>query len=376
MDLSTEDTLKLNVLLASRPLAVRIDESAMTVHGLSSQGETRVALNPNCRDDLYIRRVKELISGHVLGSPGGYPIYLRRWTRMGQTRDESLAQLLLLGEPEAVVAVVHAPGLTHEFARRAWWAMPTAENARRMLERDVVVQSPLGPELAAYLLEYLPFETEPADMIDTVRLVLQPGLIDEKTRLSLWQRSRQKTAFIVGFLLGAPHDLPEPVAERADRGLHGPALEALAGQGNPVAGLLLRVLGAAGQSYLQACLQVMKKPPNQDVVNLFLDAVAWYFGALRPAGEVEGDLEVFQARAAELVGEPGADPHLAAVLERVPALRDDLQAALVLGRLGYPVVRPVFSRTTAIGSLMRRKLEPVFAPLAREFEQLMRPNGS
>ncbi len=376
MDLSTTDSLKLNVMLASKPLAVRIDESTMTVHGLSEQGEIRVALNPNCRDDLYIRRVRELISGHVLGSPGGYPVYLRRWTRMGQTRDDSLAQLLLLGEPEAVVAVVHAPGLTHEFARRAWWAMPTAENARRMLEREVVVQSPLGPELAAYLLEYLPFETEPADMIETVRLVLQPGLIDDAARLSLWQRSRQKTAFIVGFLMGAPDDLPEPRSERPDRVLHGPALEALEQAGNPVAGLLLRVLGAAGQSYLQACLQVMKKPPNQDVVNLFLDAVAGYFADLRPCGAVEGDLEAFQARAAELVKDPAGDTHLAAVLERVPELRDDLRAALVLSRLGYPVVRPVFSRTTAIGSLMRRKLEPVFAPLAGEFEKLTRPSES
>lgn len=376
MDLATEDTLKLNVMLASTPLAVRIDESSMTVHGLSEQGETRVVLNPNCRDDLYIRRVKELISGHVLGSPGGYPVYLRRWTRMGQTRDESLAQLLLLGEPEAVVAVVHAPGLTHEFARRAWWAMPTAENARRMLERDVVVQSPLGPELAAYLLEYLPFETEPADMIDTVRLVLQPGLIDEQTRLSLWQRSRQKTAFIVGFLMGAPDDLPESGTERADRAIHGPPLEALAQTGNGVAGLLLRVLGAGGQGYLRACLQVMKKPPNQDVVNLFLDAVAEYFGVLRPAGVVDDDLETCQGRAAGLVREPGGDPHLAAVLERLPELRDDLRAALVLSCLGYPVVRPVFSRTTAIGSLMRRKLEPVFAPLAGEFEELTRPTES
>jgi len=209
-----------------------------------------------------------------------------------------------------------------------------------------------------------------------VRLVLQPGLIDDAARLSLWQRSRQKTAFIVGFLMGAPDDLPEPRSERPDRVLHGPALEALEQAGNPVAGLLLRVLGAAGQSYLQACLQVMKKPPNQDVVNLFLDAVAGYFADLRPCGAVEGDLEAFQARAAELVKDPAGDTHLAAVLERVPELRDDLRAALVLSRLGYPVVRPVFSRTTAIGSLMRRKLEPVFAPLAGEFEKLTRPSES
>jgi hypothetical protein len=53
---------------------------------------------------------------------------------MGQMRDESLEQLLMLGEPEAVVAAVGSPGLTEELARRAWWAMEDAENARRMLE--------------------------------------------------------------------------------------------------------------------------------------------------------------------------------------------------------------------------------------------------
>src|SRR6056297_2633860 len=145
MELSNEDALRLNVLLNQDLQAIRIDESKMIVYGLSDKGEASISLNPNCRDEQYLKQVKELISTHVLGSPGGYPVFLRRWTRMGQTRDESLAQLLLLGEPEAVVAVVHAPGLTHEFARRAWWAMPTAENARRMLEREVVVQSPLGP---------------------------------------------------------------------------------------------------------------------------------------------------------------------------------------------------------------------------------------
>jgi len=44
-----------------------------------------------------------MLSSHVLGSPGGYPVFLQRWTRMGQTRDTQLDKLLLLGEPEAVV---------------------------------------------------------------------------------------------------------------------------------------------------------------------------------------------------------------------------------------------------------------------------------
>jgi hypothetical protein len=36
----------------------------------------------------------------------------------------------------------------------------------------------------------------------------------------------------------------------------------------------------------------------------------------------------------------------------------------ILSGLGYGVVRPVLRDTTAIGSLMRRKLEPVIGPLA------------
>lgn len=366
--------MKLNVLLASRPQAVRIDESTMTVYGLSARGENKVPLNPNCRDEMYIRRVKELISGHVLGSPGGYPVYLRRWTRMGQTRDESLEQLLLLGEPEAVVAVVHAPGLTDEFARRAWWAMPTADNARRMLDRDVVVKGTMGTELAAYLVEYLPFETEPGAVMDSVRLVLQPGLVNDETRQTLWRKAGQRTAYLVGFLMAVPHGLPDQVSPRDDLAQHMPVLQALADAGNPYAETLIRVLGGPGQSYLQACLRVMKKPPNQDVVNRFLDTVADYFRSLRPPGDEDRDLPALQAHAAALCADPGGDPALAAVLSGLPRLAAEIRALLVLSRLGYPVVRPIFSRSSAIGSLMRRKLEPIFGTLAEEFQALTPPS--
>ena len=102
MELSSEDAFRLNVLLANKPLAIRIDEGRMSVHGLAAQGdspqrEIKVELHPTTRVEHYLRLVRELISGQVLGSPGGYPVYLKRWTRMGQMRDESLAQLLLLG---------------------------------------------------------------------------------------------------------------------------------------------------------------------------------------------------------------------------------------------------------------------------------------
>ncbi|MDH5469003.1 MAG: sulfur reduction protein DsrS, partial [Gammaproteobacteria bacterium] len=71
MDLSPEDALRVNVLLAGNLKAVRIDESRMTLHALSDKGEACIQLTPNCRDESYLRRVRETLSSHVLGSPGG-----------------------------------------------------------------------------------------------------------------------------------------------------------------------------------------------------------------------------------------------------------------------------------------------------------------
>src|SRR3989304_4323449 len=119
MQLSSEDLLRLNVLLANDVEAIRIDEQNMTVHGLARGNEARVPLNPTCRPEKYLRLVREMLSSHVLGSPGGYPVFLQRWTRMGQARETRLDKLLLLGEPEAVTAVAGAPGLGGGLARAA-----------------------------------------------------------------------------------------------------------------------------------------------------------------------------------------------------------------------------------------------------------------
>lgn len=305
-DLSREDVLRLNVLLHSNPVAIRIDESAMVVYGLSERGEARVPLNPNCRDDLYLRRVRELISGHVLGSPGGYPVYLKRWSRMGQAREGSLDQLLLLGEPEAVVAVVHAPGLTDEQASRAWWAMPTAENARRMLERRDIVKGKMGKILADFLVDYLPFEQEPADVMESVGLVLGSGLVDEQIRNALWKKARHKTAYHVGFLAAMPDELPEPEPPRHDYEHWRDRLAPMASDGNPYAVQLLRVLSGPGQTYLRTVERVMRKPANQDVVNALFDTVVDYFAPVRPHGDADAELDQVVGEADILCG--GGNP--------------------------------------------------------------------
>lgn len=366
MELSPEDSLRLNVLLANRPQAIRINESSMSVFGLSSQGEARVDLNPTCRDDQYIRHVKELISGHVLGSPGGYPVYLQRWTRMGQMKDGSLEQLLMLGEPEAVVAAVCAPGLTDELARRAWWAMEDAENARQMLRKRAVCEGAMGPVLAAYLVEHLPFESEPDKQIETVRLVLQPGLLDQAQRDDLWRKASRKSPYYVGFIATLPDDIPEPQQPHPQSAVHAEVLRILAADGNVVAGALQRVLGASGQAWLSTLYRIFNKPSNQDVINITLDEIAAYFTPLRDA-KVDATLEQLEAEAGEWLQTDGGAREVLAACE---SLQEAVVAVRVLSGMSYGVVRPVFKGTTAIGSLMRRKLQPVMLPLYRHLDAL------
>jgi len=378
MELSAEDALRLNVLVANALQAVRIDESSMTVHALSEQGEASVRLNPQGRDDQYLKKVRELLSSQVLGSPGGYPVFLRRWTRMGQARDDSLEQLLLLGEPEAVVAVVHAAGLTDEIARRAWWAMPVADNARRMLERDCVVQGAMGPVLAEYLIEFLPFETEHRAMIETVRLVLQPGLIDAAMRDKLWRQAKRRNSFYVGFMDAVPDELPEPGRPRADAARARERLGTLLESGNPVARQLCRCLGEQGQTLLATAETVMKKPTNQDVVVEFLKSIQRYFSDVCPNRDPAADMQTVVSDAEALLDMPPVCPTTTAVrqvLEAAPEHRDDVKALLALSWVGESLVNPIFSRTDAIGSVMRKKIEPITALLQQQFDQLRGTRG-
>jgi len=263
----------------------------MVVFALTAKGEARVPLNAIGKDEAYIKEIKALFSTHVMGSPGGYPVYLKRWTRMGQARDESLAQLLLLGEPEAVVAAVHASGLTDELAARAWWAMPTSENARRMLEKQAVVEGETGKVLAEFLIEFLPFEEEQNDMIESVRLVLQPGLISQQEKEKLWSKTKTKRSFYVGFLLASADNLPIQVDAHPQHETIKQKLLPLLEQNNRYALLLAKVLSDKGQAVLKTIEDALKKPGNQDVVVSLLAAIAKYFETITPQQFTADDVE-------------------------------------------------------------------------------------
>ena len=341
-ELSPEDELRLNVLFNTDLKAVRIDESHMTLWALTPQGEASVPLRPNERADRYLKRVREQLSGHALGSPGGYPVHLTRWTRQSQAglSAQHLAQLLLIAEEEAVVAVVHSPALTDELARYAWWCMPTIENARLMLMRDVVCQGSMGRTLAEFLVEHLAFlHEDDVGILDTVAVMLVSGVLTDAEQLAIWKRGTSRNSYYVAFLELQPDRLPNPRAARADHA----GVPQLAG--NPYSVMLEKALSGQGQTFVATAATILERPDNQEVVNHTLNALARWCGPLRQADETT------RQAAHE------------AVLASTPQLASDCAALDALAAVDADSVRPIFLKTTAIGSLMRRKIQPLVAPL-------------
>lgn len=364
MELSSEDALRLNVLIANSD-AIRIDENTMEVFGLQGDREMKVPLHPSGRADKYLTLVREMLSSAVLDSPGGYPVFLRRWTRMGQIDSDQLDRLLKLGEQEAVMAVVCSPGLTDELARRAWWCAPYSEYARRMLESPNVVQGEMGPVLAEFLVEHLPFETEHLEMLETVRLVLQPGLVDEKYRKKLWDSGRSKKTYRVGFLETLPDELYEEAVARHDYEEYSRALTPLLETDNPYALMLDKLLNTGGQQFTATVVDAMRRPADQDVVSALFNAVGRYFESVRVNREQLREMEQVNSEVEKLMS--GDDQSLNALLKTVPELEAEIGAMLTLAHIDDAILIPLFSKTNAVGTLMRRKLEPISTPFLKQF---------
>lgn len=369
MELSAEDSLRLNVMLAQDLQAVRIDDSKMIVYGLTEKGEAKVPLNPNCKSEKYIKLVKEVFSTHVMGSPGGYPVFLKRWTRMGQARDGSLQQMLLLGEPEAVIAAVHAPGLTDELAERAWWIMPTSDNARQMLAKEAVSKGKTGRVLADFLLEFLPFEEEQSVAIDTVRLLLQPDLITDDEKNKLWSKAKTKNSFYVGFMHAIPDDLPGSAVPNPEYSVVRNKIKPLTAMGNRYALLLEKVLGEAGQCFIGTAQIALKKPSDQYIVISLLEALSKYFSDFKPSHFTQDNIDSIQEEMKSICN--NCNDELKDVLNVVPEMQEILQAMLVLSCVGVKLVNPVFAQTDAIGSGMRKKIKRITDPISYQLKTLL-----
>ncbi|MGB0846763.1 MAG: hypothetical protein ACPGSM_08555 [Thiolinea sp.] len=371
MQLANEDNLRLNVLLAQPLQALRINESTMTIHALTTKGEARVVLNPTTRDEQYLRWVRELISSKITGSPGGYPVFLKRWTRMGHTRN-NLEQMLLLGEPEAVAAVVYSPEVSHEIARRAWWAEPNANNARRLLEKPDVVNGPLAGELADYLLEFLPFEEIPLDVIDSVRLCLQKELISQSERDKLWKRAKRKNPFYVGFLFADARHIPLDLPEHTHYTSICQQITVQLAANNPFANALQHTLSAYGQRWLKTLLLALEKPVDQDVVIAMFRAIKKRFNLPFPEARGVLNLEQARQRAETYCTRENCPGEITKLLPTMDTSATHLlREMLIVAQLGEDTLNAVFGGNDSVGSVMRRRLQPLTEPLTRTVKQLL-----
>jgi hypothetical protein len=90
----------------------------------------------------------------------------------------------------------------------------------------------------------------------------------------------------------------------------------------------------ASANFAEAAIDVLSRPDIQEVVSRTLDAIGQHYRVFASGTGAQAE------------------------------------AAARLGQVSADLTNPVFARSTAIGSLMRRKIEPLMAPILADLAQL------
>ncbi|RUA05282.1 MAG: hypothetical protein DSY43_04925, partial [Gammaproteobacteria bacterium] len=335
--LTAEDTLKLNVLMATCE-AIRVDVYKIIVVGLTAdKKEQTIVLNPPGDSGKYIQAVQKLLVSQALGSMGGYPSYLKRWSRMGQVSSVNLKSLLKIGNIEAVVAVANAQSLNDEVLDLVWWCATNtdqqAEIGRFLLTRDFVVKHPVGKQIADYLLEFLPFTDDTTQLIDTTNLLLQDALISQEAKDRLWKQGQRKTAFLVGFIERDTDNLPNND--------HTIALDSDIKE-------LECINSEQRQILLKTIITILKKINQEHVLYRTLEVLGSTLA--HPMIQRSDDIKHCQTQAQQVLGSLGLD-------------NEKIKARLFLASIGEQLVVSTISAHSLAGSAIRKKLANVLMPI-------------
>lgn len=346
--LTPEDILKLNVLV-STSVAIRIDVYKLHVVGLTTdKNEQTIALHPTTDSTQYINEVQKLLLGKVLGTMGGYPSYLKRWSRMGQVSSSNLKSLLKLGNIEAVVAVANSQNLDDEVIDLVWWCATNtdeqAEIGRFLLTRGFVVKHAVGQSIANYLLEFLPFTENINTLIDTTNLILQDDLISKEAKDRLWKQGQRKTAFLVGFMERLTDQLPNTDSTQAL---------------NCEVGELERSCSEQGQILLKTCAQVLKKINQEHVLYRTLEILGSYLS--HPQIKRYDNIEKLQNQAITLAESLNL------------AHQEKVKAYFLLSGVSERLVVSTISAHGLTGSAIRKKLCDVLVPIQDAIKLLTTP---
>ncbi|MBC8519030.1 MAG: hypothetical protein H8D24_01295 [Gammaproteobacteria bacterium] len=377
MSLSSEDQLRIQVMLHNSPKAIRLDEAHMTMYALTPNGEASIPLSPNCNNDQYLRYVREMLSEHVLGSSGGYPNYIKRWSRMGQTGGVHLGKFLLLGDPEAVVAVANSSGLNVELAHNVWWTVTNtvqqAEQGTHMLRHPCVVNSSLGREIAQFLVEHLAFVTDTEEVLLILSLLLQDGLLDDGQIERIWRRSQErgKGIYQVAFLQANPLSLPDLVAPHPRYQEIVDGCAALSDSGNSAAKTMITIVSSEGQTFIALAIELLGKVANEDSVYALMNAIGALFSDIGIPATEERSLELCQLQVGEWIDD-GSIKAVAELLQSHSEYRDMMQAVMLLSCVREEVSFRMVLHSGAVGRSIRKKLTPLFELIRANLETLQK----
>lgn len=356
-DLASQDRLRLKVLATRTVRAIRIDEDGARLTALTEEGEASVPLTPGANPTRYYRALRDYLSDTFLNLPGGYPAHIGRWTRMTSLRRDP-ARLLLLGDPEAVMAVACAGDMDAALAADTWWSAQSLEIALALLRHEQAPGWPVAPELAVYVLEYLPFEERSATVTEALGRILQPGLLEASRVAGLWQRGRRRHTWRSGFFLGHPSLFPariddHPRLDELQLRLRNRGLE-----NDPVSDLLLTYCRVEGRKTLAALRDALDKPGEQEVVSLVFRELDRRMNWPGYAGSAPRDLDSAAAMADSLVARLHQErPVLLQCLD--DAAVDALRSLAALCVVSDEMLAPVFGGNTFSGTVMRRHLDPL-----------------
>jgi hypothetical protein len=345
--LEPEDILKLNVLIATS-VAIRIDTYKLTVVGLNAQfKEQTISLKSSGDTHAYIKAVKKLLATQILGAMGGYPSYLKRWSRMGQVESSNLNSLLKLGEVEAVVAVANSTSLNTELLKLTWWCATNTDNqaeiGRFLLTKSFVLNTQTGQEIAQFLLEFLPFVNDTEQLIDTTSLVLQKNLITQKDKIKLWKQGQRKTAFLVGFVEQMSQNLPNEFNAQAQNNTHQD----------------LQIINTEqSQIFLTTLAHILKKINQEYVLYRSLEALGRYMAHTNISPKNSLDAINQQIDSISLIANNE---------------QEKLNARLLLAGVSERLVVSTISAHRLTGSAIRKKLAPVLTPIQQALKILTTP---
>ena len=341
IDISPEDSFRLNILFTQDVKAIRINESRMTLHALTADKEASIQLHPQGNEERYLRQIKELLASHYMDSPEAFPVFMSRWTRMQQSGKQNLDALLKIGEPEAVVYAVNSPHLSEEQASYAWWVSPSTEIAVELVKKPVIARSKLAQELKDFLLEFLPFENEPLLIINAVHLLLANELLSDEQKQSLVSKGQRKAHYLIGMLHCDPEVLP---GDHRPSPLYKKYTESLVNPDRTQA-QLQRFLSAPGQNYLNLLNHALNKFTDQESIIALFQIMQKIFSLenLTESSDTEGD----------------------------EALKSKLESLSYLSQIHENLLNEPLSRTNAVGSVLRKQLRDVCQPISLHIENLL-----